>query len=107
MIGCLLVSSCSKYATNSDVKVKMYSLAVDFETDILTLDSKIQYLNSKIDSLHSMKIYEFVVVEGEEDLEIIAEQIYGDSLRSELLEALNRAKLEDGLQAGEVLIYIK
>ena len=97
---------CSHYATKSDLKVKTYSLARDFESDILSLDRQIQYLNSKIDSLHNLKIFEYVVKEGE-DLKSISESIYGDSTREGLLRALNESKLEDGLQTGEILIYIK
>ena len=101
LIMIALIQGCFGYAKKSDIIAVKTSLDYDIEF----LQKQISFLAYEVDSLTTKGFTVFTVKAGEEDLEIIAQQIFGDSSKWILIEYWNYDKLmREGLHSGMNLI---
>ncbi len=100
-VAAILMQGCFGYAKKSDVIAVKTSLDYDIEF----LQKQISFLAFEVDSLTTKGFTVYVVKQGKEDLELISEEVFGDSSKWILIEYWNYDKLmREGLHSGMKLI---
>lgn len=102
-IALLFFQSC--YATKSEVTAVQVVLQDKIDLEINSINNTLTIIANQVDSLSTSGFSIYTVKEGEEDLELIAEEVYGDSTKWILIEYHNYNKLmREGLVAGMQLL---